>query len=44
MPNGGFRSGTRPIPAKQDEPIFGIFADTSYQSPPNATSTMPPGR
>ncbi len=34
-PNGGFRSGTRPIPADQDEPIFGIFADTSYQNPPN---------
>jgi hypothetical protein len=34
-PNGGFRSGTVPIPANQDEPIFGIFADTSYQAPPN---------
>ena len=34
-PTGGFRSDTRPIPANQDEPIFGIFADTSYQTPPN---------
>jgi len=34
-PTGGFRSDTRPIPANQDAPIFGIFADTSYQTPPN---------
>jgi hypothetical protein len=33
--HGGFRSGTRPIPANQDASIFGIFADTSYQAPPN---------
>jgi hypothetical protein len=34
-PNGGFRSDTVPIPANQDAPILGVFADTSYQSPPN---------
>jgi hypothetical protein len=34
-PTGGFRSDTRPIPANQDDPIFGIYADTSYQTPPN---------
>ena len=34
-PNGGFRSGTQAIPANQDAPIFGIFADTSYQTPPH---------